>query len=71
MKRTPLLAFEVDPAVISGSRVEDVLRRIHAASAEAVGDVDSAKDPTTPTTPTTPTNSATSAESSGIRQDDQ
>ena len=71
MKRTPLLAFEVDPAVISGSRVEDVLRRIRTASAEAVGDVDSAKDPTTPTTPTTPTNLATSAESSGVRQDDQ
>ena len=31
MKRTPLLAFEVDPAVISGSRVEDVLRRIRSA----------------------------------------
>jgi hypothetical protein len=71
MKRTPLLAFEVDPAVISGSRVEDVLRRIRTASAEAVGDVDSAKDPTTPTSPTTPANSATSAESSGVRQDDQ
>jgi ribosome-binding factor A len=29
MKRTPSLSFEVDPAVIAGSRVEDVLRRIH------------------------------------------
>jgi ribosome-binding factor A len=28
MKRTPLLGFEVDPAVVSGSRVEEVLRRI-------------------------------------------
>lgn len=28
MKRTPLLAFAVDPAVVAGGRVEDVLRRI-------------------------------------------
>jgi ribosome-binding factor A len=28
MKRTPQLEFAVDPAVLSGSRVEDVLRRI-------------------------------------------
>ena len=28
MKRTPTLEFSVDPAVVSGSRVEDVLRRI-------------------------------------------
>jgi hypothetical protein len=38
MKRTPLLAFEVDPAVISGSRVEDVLRRIRAAEAGMEGE---------------------------------
>jgi ribosome-binding factor A len=30
MKRTPLLEFTADPAVIAGSRVEEVLRRIHA-----------------------------------------
>jgi ribosome-binding factor A len=28
MKRTPTLEFAVDPAVIAGSRVEEVLRRI-------------------------------------------
>jgi ribosome-binding factor A len=28
MKRTPLLTFEVDPAVEAGNRVEDVLRRL-------------------------------------------
>lgn len=28
MKRTPLLSFEVDPAVVAGNRVEDVLRRL-------------------------------------------
>jgi ribosome-binding factor A len=28
MKRTPLLEFAVDPAVVAGSRVDDVLRRI-------------------------------------------
>jgi ribosome-binding factor A len=40
MKRTPLLAFEVDPAVISGSRVEDVLRRIRAAEPNPEADPD-------------------------------
>jgi len=29
MKRTPSLAFELDPAVVAGGRVEDVLRRLH------------------------------------------
>jgi ribosome-binding factor A len=29
MKRTPMLAFELDPAVVAGGRVEDVLRRLH------------------------------------------
>ncbi|MGO8873486.1 MAG: ribosome-binding factor A [Acidimicrobiales bacterium] len=29
MKRTPLLEFAVDPAIVAGGRVEDVLRRIH------------------------------------------
>lgn len=29
LKRTPLLAFEVDPAVVAGGRVEDVLRRLN------------------------------------------
>jgi ribosome-binding factor A len=28
MKRTPTLEFAVDPAVVAGGRVEDVLRRI-------------------------------------------
>ena len=28
MKRTPRLGFAVDPAVVAGSRVDDVLRRI-------------------------------------------
>jgi ribosome-binding factor A len=30
MKRTPQLEFAVDPAVIAGGRVDDVLRRIRA-----------------------------------------
>ena len=34
MKRTPLLTFEVDPAVVAGSRVEDLLRRIRGAGPE-------------------------------------
>lgn len=44
MKRTPLLAFEVDPAVISGSRVEDVLRRIRAAEPDPEADPESGLD---------------------------
>jgi ATP-binding cassette subfamily B protein len=32
MKRTPLLSFEADPAVISGDRVEEALRRIRSAA---------------------------------------
>lgn len=32
MKRTPQLAFAVDPAVVAGSRVEEVLRRIRQES---------------------------------------
>jgi ribosome-binding factor A len=45
MKRTPLLAFEVDPAVISGSRVEDVLRRIRTAETDTEAGSPSAPDP--------------------------
>ena len=33
MKRTPLLEFAVDPAVVAGGRVEDVLRRIRDGEA--------------------------------------
>jgi len=29
MKRTPQLVFEVDPAVVHGDRVEEILRRLH------------------------------------------
>jgi ribosome-binding factor A len=29
MKRTPHLDFDLDPAVVAGDRVDDVLRRIH------------------------------------------
>jgi len=34
MKRTPLLAFEVDPAVVAGGKVEEALRRIREAERE-------------------------------------
>ncbi|MHB1711856.1 MAG: 30S ribosome-binding factor RbfA [Acidimicrobiales bacterium] len=44
MKRTPLLAFAVDPAVVSGSRVEEVLRRIRSPG--------SGPDPATASDPT-------------------
>ena len=50
MKRTPLLAFEVDPAVISGSRVEDVLRRIRAAETNPELSPDNDNDDTGPDT---------------------
>ena len=38
MKRTPLLAFELDPAVVAGGRVEDVLRRLHQLEQERQAD---------------------------------
>jgi ribosome-binding factor A len=44
MKRTPLLAFAVDPAVVAGSRVEDVLRRIRTDDGSD-GDEGSGGDP--------------------------
>jgi ribosome-binding factor A len=31
LKRTPQLSFAVDPAVSTGQRVEDIIRRLHAA----------------------------------------
>ena len=34
LKRTPSLRFEVDPAVVSGERIEDVLRRLHSGGEE-------------------------------------
>jgi ribosome-binding factor A len=40
MKRTPQLEFAVDPAVVAGSRVEDVLRRIR----EQEGDPEATDD---------------------------
>jgi ribosome-binding factor A len=51
MKRTPLLAFEVDPAVISGSRVEDVLRRIRAAESDPGSNPEPDSDTTTTIAP--------------------
>jgi ribosome-binding factor A len=35
MKRTPQLEFAVDPAVIAGGRVDDVLRRLHEQDGES------------------------------------
>jgi ribosome-binding factor A len=37
MKRTPQLEFAVDPAVVAGSRVEDVLRRIRGQEGDPQG----------------------------------
>jgi len=39
MKRTPQLEFMVDPAVVAGGKVEEVLRRIRDPQSE-VGDAD-------------------------------
>ena len=41
MKRTPLLEFTADPAVVAGSRVEEVLRRIR----DSAGPGDEPADP--------------------------
>ena len=37
MKRTPRLSFEVDPAVVHGTAVEDALRRIQADGPAGAG----------------------------------
>ena len=37
LKRTPQLSFAQDPAVVAGSRVEDLLRQIHDADSEDGG----------------------------------
>lgn len=29
LKRTPLLSFDVDPAITTGARIEDILRGLH------------------------------------------
>ena len=42
MKRTPLLEFAVDPAVVAGGRVEDVLRRIRDLHDRPEGTADDA-----------------------------
>jgi ribosome-binding factor A len=49
MKRTPQLEFAVDPAVVAGGRVEDVLRRIRGSEEPpedgAGSDVDEPRQP--------------------------
>jgi ribosome-binding factor A len=48
MKRTPLLTFELDPAVVTGGRVDDVLRRIRESAANTTqipGDQSDHSDP--------------------------
>ncbi len=35
LKRTPLLSFAQDPAVVAGSRVDDLIRRIHDSEDDA------------------------------------
>jgi ribosome-binding factor A len=40
MKRTPLLSFDTDPGVVQGSRVEEILRRIHDDARRARADED-------------------------------
>jgi ribosome-binding factor A len=37
MKRTPLLEFAIDPAVVAGGRIDDALRRIHDKDADSGG----------------------------------
>jgi ribosome-binding factor A len=44
MKRTPRLGFAVDPAVVAGSRVDEVLRRIR----DHQGGPEGGSDPTAP-----------------------
>ncbi len=48
LKRTPQLSFAVDPAVVAGSRVEDVLRRLHEAQAHEPSEPQAGGDPGAP-----------------------
>ncbi len=45
LKRTPRLRFEADPAVASGSRIEELLRTLHEGGTQA-GDAVRARTPT-------------------------
>ena len=45
MKRTPQLEFAVDPAVVAGSRVDDVLRRIRDQGRGGAGPDDAPSTP--------------------------
>jgi ribosome-binding factor A len=38
MKRTPLLEFLIDPAVVAGDRIDEALRRIHDAESGGADD---------------------------------
>ncbi len=38
MKRTPRLSFRADPAIAAGSRVEELLRGLHAEDQEVTGE---------------------------------
>ncbi len=48
MKRTPQLRFVLDPAVVAGTRVDDVLRRIRSSDADADADSDAPPDGAAP-----------------------
>ena len=48
LKRTPLLEFRADPAVIAGDRVEDVLRRIRDAEDDGAEGGPAGQAPSTP-----------------------
>jgi ribosome-binding factor A len=48
MKRTPRLSFEADPAIATGSRVEELLRRlreVETAEAEAEAEAEESRRP--------------------------
>ena len=42
MKRTPLLEFLIDPAVVAGDRIDEALRRIRGQDSESGGPDDAA-----------------------------
>jgi ribosome-binding factor A len=45
MKRTPRLRFEADPAIATGTRVEELLRGLHAPGRPAAEEADEAGRP--------------------------
>ena len=61
LKRTPMLVFAPDPAIIEGDKIESILRTMPRSDPELLDPADRA-DLTEPTEPTEPTDTAVDAD---------